>query len=137
MKKLIVAAAVVLAVGLVGTMAFAARGGFGPGGQVDLKAFRQFQQETLTFRDEMMLKGMELRNEYAKEQPNQNQIAALKTEMSDLRLKIQASAEKNGLPAWGRGQGRGFGSGFGGGPGMRGRGPGRGAGCAGGDCPQQ
>ena len=142
-KKILVAAMVVLAVGLVGTVAFAARGAFGPGTQVDLNAFRHFQQETASLRDDMMLKGIELRNEYAKEQPDQNQIAKLRNEMVDLRTKIQGIREKNGLPAWGRGSGEGFGGGCGGRGIMRGRGWGRGPGangnfgCAGVDCPNQ
>jgi hypothetical protein len=141
-RKILVAAMVVLAVGLVGTVAFAARGGFGPGTQVDLDKFKHFQQETGSLRDDMMLKGMELRNEFAKEQPDKNQITKLRNEMADLRTKIQAIAEKDGLPAWGRGAGKGFGGGCGGRGMMRGRGWGRGAGetgnpGCGGDCPKQ
>jgi hypothetical protein len=143
-RKILVVAAVVLAVGLAGTVAFAARGGFGPGSQVDLSVFKHFQQETASLRDDMMLKAMELRNEYSKEQPDKNQITKLRSEMADLRTKIQAIAEKDGLPAWGRGPGKGFGGGgCGGGRGMmRGHGWGRGPGEKGnpgcsGDCPKQ
>jgi len=138
MKKLTVVAAVVVAIALLGTGAYAARQGWGPGpgGQVDVKAFRQFQQETSSLRDEMMAKGLELRNEFAKAAPNQGVIEALKAEMRALRTSIQAVAEKNGLPAWG--MGRGAGRGFGGGCGYgKGPGAGGGLGCAQGDCPKQ
>jgi hypothetical protein len=142
MKKFVVAAVIVAAIALLGTGAYAARQGWGPGTQVDVNAFRQFQQETSTLRDEMTAKGLELRNEFIKENPDQGKIDALKTEMRDLRTKIQAVAAKDGLPAWGmgRGAGRGFGGRMMGGAGCGyGAGPGTGAGpgCAQGNCPNQ
>jgi hypothetical protein len=144
-KAVLITAAVVLMVALVGTVAFAARGGcWGPGGgKVDLNAFKQFQKETSPLRDEMMAKGVELRNEYAKEKPDKAAITKLRAEMGDIRTKIQAAAEKNGLPAWGKGRGTGSGSGEGRGFGGRGnwgghkRGFGRGPGaCCGQGGPQ-
>ncbi len=143
MKKVVVAAVAVVVIGLLGTMGYAAWQG--ADGQVDVNAFRQFQKETLPLRDEMMAKGLELRNEYNKQKPDQDRIAKLGTEMGALRTQIQAVAEKQGLPAfgngpgmgrgwgsmmmgWGYGRGRGagmMGGGYGMGPGFRG-GPGRG-----------
>jgi zinc resistance-associated protein len=103
-----------------------------PPAQVDVKAFRQFQKETLPLRDELMAKRMELRNEYAQPTPNLDKIAGLEKEMIDLRTKIQVAAQKQGLPAMGRGwmagQG-GFGrEGWHHGPGRGGQGGGRGFG---------
>jgi hypothetical protein len=86
--------------------------------QTDVKALRQFQKETLPLRDEMMAKRLEIRNEYSQAKPNLERIATLQKEMIDLRTKIQAAAEKNGLPAWGPGSGMGRGAGFGRGRGM-------------------
>lgn len=136
MKKLMVAAMAALVLGLAGTFAYALQDG--PSRQVDVNAFRQFQKETLPLRDEMMAKGLELRNEYAKEKPDQNKITKLRSEMTDLRTRIQASADKQGLQGYGygpgSGRGRGYaqrGCGYGGGPGFGG-GPRRG-GC--GNCP--
>ncbi len=123
MKK-ILAVVVVVAVGLLlGGMAYAAwSGGFGPrsDNQVDLKTLRSFQQETLLFRDEMIAKRTEIWNEYAKEKPDQNRIAALQKEMTELRTKIQGAAQKHGLSDWGSGRmGRGgYGMGHGGGCGV-------------------
>jgi zinc resistance-associated protein len=135
MKKVLVAALVVTAGLLVGSMAFAAWGpGYGPGqgAQVDVQALRAFQKETLPLRDEMIAKRLEIRNEFSKEKPDQNRIATLQKEMIDLRTKIQDSAQKNGLPNWGQGRmmgrggyGPGNGPGYGGGYGhgrMMGRG---------------
>jgi zinc resistance-associated protein len=139
MKKIWLAGlAAVFGIALLGTTAFAQRGmGYGMGGgpgygaagtgtPVDVTAFKAFQKETLPLRDEMMVKRVELRNEYLKEKPDQNRIATLQKEMIDLRAKIRTAAEKNGLPAFGQGMGgRGQGMGRGmGGRGMGGRGPG-------------
>jgi hypothetical protein len=116
-------------------------GGFGPGGAwsgasnkpVDVNALRAFQKETLPLRDEAMAKKLEIRNEYGKEKPDQAKVATLEKDLIDLRTKIQAAAEKQGLPAagfgpgfGGRGPGHGprmAGGGYGG-PGFGGRGPG-------------
>jgi zinc resistance-associated protein len=116
-------------------------GGYGygtAGKQVDANALRAFQKETLPLRDEMMAKRIEIRNEYAKEKPDQNRVAGLEKDMIDLRTKIRAAAEKQGLPAQGFGPGMG-GRGYGYGPKMMGSGnagPGRGGRGAGrGNCP--
>ncbi len=141
MKKVVVVLVAVAVIGLLGTMGYAARQGAADG-QVDVGALRQLQKETLPLRDEIMAKGLELRNEYNKETPDQNRIAKLGTEMAGLRTQIQAAAEKQGVPAfgYGPGMGRGWGSrmmgwGYGRGPGFRG-GPGFGGGPGpGGNCP--
>jgi hypothetical protein len=142
MKKL-VAVTVVVALGLLGTMAHAGWQGYGPGygagygpggGQVDVNKLRQLQKETAPLRDEIAVKGVELRNEYAKQNPDQAQITKLRGEIGDLRTKIQAAAEKQGLPAWGYGP-RGAGPGRGYGPRMMGYGYGRGPGYGRGYCP--
>jgi zinc resistance-associated protein len=78
----------------------------GPAGasqQIDIKAFRQFQKETLPLRDELMAKKLELRNEYAQQTRNFERIGNLKKEMIDLRTKIQTAAQKHNLPAMERG----------------------------------
>ncbi|HEY3278597.1 MAG TPA: hypothetical protein VGJ94_18415 [Syntrophorhabdaceae bacterium] len=122
-KSWVVAVVAVLGIGLLYTSAFAQWGmgcgggrGYGYGAvngkPVDVAAFQTFQKETLPLRDEMMVKRLELRNEYGKEKADQNRIAALEKEVIDLRAKIQASAEKQGFTA----------AGFG--PGTAGRGPG-------------
>jgi len=141
MKKVLVAALVV-AMGLsLGGMAYAAWGG-GPGPgygtQVDTKALRNFQKETLPLRDELIAKRAEIQTEYAKENPDWNRIATLQKEMVDLRTKIQSSARKQGLSdrGYGPGYGRGFGGGYGGSwmVGRGGHGPGHRGGYGGGYC---
>lgn len=119
----------VFGLALLGTSVYAIGGmgyGPGPGGcgygaaagkTVDVNALRAFQKETLPLRDEMMAKRLEIRNEFAKEKPDQNRIGALQKEMIDLRTKISVAAEKQGLPAAGFGAGMG-GRGMAMGPGM-------------------
>ncbi|HEY3275692.1 MAG TPA: hypothetical protein VGJ94_03655 [Syntrophorhabdaceae bacterium] len=141
MKKIGLAALVVaLGVVFLGSAAFAWQGrggGCGPcaygNGQeagtqtpIDPAALRAFQKETLPLRDEAMAKRVEIRNEFAKEKPDQTKIATLQKEMIDLRAKIRTAAQKQGLPAgYGPGMG-GSGKGGMGGSGMGGRGAGRG-----------
>ncbi len=140
MKKLMVATLVVVVGIVLGTAAYGGwGGGYGPwyGNQaVDVNKFRAFQKETLPLRDELMAKRLEIRNEYAKDNPDQNRVAVLEKEIIDLRTKIHNAAQKQGLPAWG--PGRMTGGGRGGGPGMMGRGgwgPGYGRGSGSGYCP--
>ncbi len=131
MKKVSVVAVVVAVGFLLSSVAYAAWQGPGPGsGQVDVKALRQFQKETLPLRDELAAKNLELRNEYTQQTPDRSKIATLQKEIIDLRTKIQTAADKQGLTGYGPGMGTGYG-GYGMGRGMMygdgyGRGYGRG-----------
>jgi predicted sulfurtransferase len=78
--------------------------GMGTGRTGRRQGFRQFQKETLPLRDEAMAKKLELRNEYAKEKPDQKQIVKLQNEIVALHRQIQDAAGKQGLPAWARGR---------------------------------
>ncbi len=132
MKKKTVVATVLIAGFLLSTMVYAASQDYGPGSnQVDVKALRQFQKETLPLRDEIAAKRLELRNEYAQPTPDRNKIATLEKEIIDLRTKVQTAADKNGVAAYGAGGG--YGRGYGRDRGMMhgggyGRGSGRGYG---------
>ncbi|HVN24535.1 MAG TPA: hypothetical protein VMT71_11230 [Syntrophorhabdales bacterium] len=150
MKKVSVVVMAVAVALLLGMAAHAApqASGQGVNQPVDVNALRQFQKETLPLRDEMAAKRLELRNEYAQPTPDLAKIAKIQHEMIDLRTKIQTAAQKQGLPAFGRGwmmagggcgagYGRGFGPGAGNGPGpgrggfRGGHGAGWGGGCGG------
>lgn len=101
--------------------------GAGTGTNVNIDKFKQFQKETSGLREEMMLKRVELQNEYAKEKPDTDRVATLKKELIDLRTKIHKAAEKAGIEGAGRGM-------MGGrhGRGMMSGGPGGCGGCGGG-----
>jgi zinc resistance-associated protein len=78
------------------------RGGYGTRyGTVDTESFRSFQKDTLSLREEMIAKDLELQNEYNKPTPDPKRIATLEKEAIDLQTKIQEVADKYGLSAWG------------------------------------
>lgn len=58
---------------------------------------REFQKVTLAQRDELMVKQLELRQEYAKTNPDQKRISALQEKVDELQAGIQSAAGKSGL----------------------------------------
>ena len=70
-------------------------GWFGPATKVE--TLREFQSKTLAQRDELMVKQLELRQEYAKANPDQERLAALQKTVDELQAGIQTSADKYGL----------------------------------------
>lgn len=97
-------------------------GGIAQGTPVNLEEVKKFQDETTALRNEMMLKKIELRNEYHKQPVDTGKTAKLTEEMTALQTKITAIAASHGLPGTGNGCGMGKGMGMGGG---MGRGMGR------------
>ncbi|BCS51912.1 hypothetical protein [Geobacter sp. SVR] len=116
--------ATVIGVGLLAFAGTAFAGPWGYGGgmvaqgtPVSVEAVKKFQDETTTLRNEMMLKKVELRNEYLKQPVDAGRVATLTKEMTDLQAKITTIATSNGLPGPGGG-GCGMGCGMGMGRGM-------------------
>jgi zinc resistance-associated protein len=128
-------------------------GGAGPGGGTDLtdeeiaalqKERNAFFEQTRDLRDNLYQKGLELRAEMAKQNPDAKKAAGLQKEVSglqgelaqktlDQRLKMQKENPK----LYGKGFGRGMGMGPGGGRGPgSGMGMGMGGGCGRGPCGQ-
>jgi hypothetical protein len=118
----------IVAAVLVAGVAFAQRGGYGPGpgmgygpgshmtgtnGNINVENLKKFQKETQALRDEMMVKRAELNNEYNKETPDAARMTELRKEIIDLQAKIRKSAETYGLNAGGPGPGAGRGYGRG------------------------
>lgn len=93
-------------------------GGITQGTPVNLEEVKKFQDETTAFRNEMMLKKAELRNEYLKQPVDTSKVAKITEEMTALQTKITASAASHGLPGAGNGCGMGKGMGRGIGMGM-------------------
>ena len=60
----------------------------------DIEKMKQFQNETLTQREELMTKKLELRKEYEKEAPDGNRINTLKQEIRDLKASVKEAANK-------------------------------------------
>ena len=99
MKRSIVVTVLVAALGLfIAGGAYAWWGGYGMGYQgTNPEAAQNFQNETLSLRQAIMAKQLELQNEYNKPAPNTNRIAALQKEIIDLQTKIQTVADKYGI----------------------------------------
>lgn len=77
---------------------------------VDPETMTKFQKETLQLRDELLVKRLELSQEYAKEAPDTDRIAKLRKEMIDVQAQIQKVADKYDID--GGGKGRRFGKGY-------------------------
>lgn len=73
---------------------------------INIESMKKFQQETLPLRDRLMVKKLELRQEYMEEKPDREKIAEIKKEIIDIRTRIEIKADEAGLPAW-MGQGKG------------------------------
>jgi len=80
----------------------------GSGESVNLENVKNFQKETLSMRDELITKRIELRNEYNKPQRDYDRIGTLRKEIVDIQTKIQAIADKYGVPTEGYGMGHGM-----------------------------
>ena len=76
----------------------------GEGTQVAPESMAKFQKETLSLRDELITKRLELSQEYDKETPDADRIAQLRKDMIDVQTKIQKVADKYEID--GAGQGR-------------------------------
>ncbi len=72
---------------------------------LDIEKVKKFQKETLALRDELQIKKLELRAEYAKETPDLDRIAELRKEIVDLQTRIQKTAQKYDLVGYGPGCG--------------------------------
>lgn len=96
--------------------------GYGPGSYsgANAETMKKFQKETLSLRDELMTKQIELQAEYDKPVPDTARIASLKKDIIDIQAKIQIVADKQGIPTGGHGPRGGM---------MMGRGMMMGAGC--------
>lgn len=103
MKKAAIIGLVVL-LGLAITGAAYARWddwGFGHWRDTDIEAVKNFQKETLSLRDELIIKRLELHKEYHSAQPNTDRITTLRKEIVDLQGKIQVVADKYGVSTMG------------------------------------
>ena len=94
--KTIIGILVVMGVLIMGTVfAFGDRGsGTNAYQNLDIEKVKQFQKETLSQRDEMMTKKLELKKEYVKETPDDKRISILKQEIRDLKGSIKQVADK-------------------------------------------
>lgn len=101
MKKVIIAIFVVSLLALTGIVYAEHMHGMAPvtgsGSTVDVENVKKFQKDTLSLRDDLITKKLELRNEYNKPARDYERIATLKKEIVDLKTKIEAIADKYGV----------------------------------------
>jgi hypothetical protein len=65
--------------------------------RVDLNSLKKFQRETLSLRDELITKRLELSREFCRQKLNKNRIAALQRKILDIRTQIQKKADEAGI----------------------------------------
>lgn len=75
--------------------------GAGYGGGTNVETVKKFQKETLSLRDELMTKNLDLQNEYSKAVPDNGRIVTIKKEIIDLEARIQGIADKYNMPSGG------------------------------------
>ena len=116
-KGVVVVLAVVAALMFVSAV-YAYLPGDGPGKNrlcsVDPEKARKFQKETLSLRDQLIAKKLEVSREFARRHPDRDKIAAIRKEIVDIRTKIMRKADESGMPeyhsrfrgcSWARGKG--------------------------------
>ena len=88
---------------------------------VDIEAMTKFRKETLSLRDELLTRRLELKQEYGKENPDAERIAKIRKEMVDIEMSIDKVADKYGIDGARQGKrgGGGYNCGFGDCPGGR------------------
>jgi hypothetical protein len=72
--------------------------------EVAPESMAKFQKETLSLRDELITKKLELSQEYGKDTPDADRIAQLRKDMIDVQTKIQKVADKYDIDAGGQGR---------------------------------
>jgi hypothetical protein len=74
----------------------------------------KFHEETLSLRDQLVIKKLEVHREFARRHPDIEKIASIRKEIADIRAKIMKKADGSGLPeyrsrfrgcSWTRGKG--------------------------------
>lgn len=63
----------------------------------DLDSVKKFQKDTLSLRDELITKKIELRKENNKENPDRERIATIQKEIIDIKTKIHQKADETGV----------------------------------------
>jgi hypothetical protein len=72
--------------------------------EVAPESMAKFQKETLSLRDDMITKRLELSQEYDKDTPDADRIAQLRKDMIDVQTKIQKVADKYDIGQGGQGR---------------------------------
>jgi hypothetical protein len=63
----------------------------------DINSLKKFQRDTLSLRDELIAKRLELSREFTLQRVNRERIAALQKKIIDIRKQIQKKADEAGI----------------------------------------
>ena len=63
----------------------------------DIHGLKKFQRDTLSLRDELIAKRLELSREFNMQRLNRERIAALQKKITDIRKRIQKKADEAGI----------------------------------------
>jgi len=74
------------------------------GSDVNLENLTKFKKETLELRDQLLIKKLELNQEYAKEKPDADVVAKLRKEIVDIQTSIAKVAANYGFEDYGKGK---------------------------------
>ncbi len=108
MKKMILGGLAIAALLLAGGAASACDWCHGTGGRIGggtPAAMKAFHKDTLSLRDELGARQIDLAEEYDREKADPARIAAIRKDIVDIEAKIQAAADKHGVRPWGGGRG--------------------------------
>ena len=67
---------------------------------VDPEKARKFQKETLSLRDQLITKKLEVRKLFTERHPDRDKIATLQKEIIDIRTTIMKKADESGMPKY-------------------------------------
>lgn len=99
-KNMIVGMA--MAIGILTVGALSASAADSCGKCADKQAVQQFTQETAALTSALKAKDIELREQYAYDSINTHKVGELEGELKELKDKINAAAQKYGIPACSR-----------------------------------
>lgn len=95
--KTIIGLVVILEIVLLGAIHASGYHGINACQNVDIEKVKQFQKATISIRDELVIKRLELRKGFKQPTPNSDRISKLKREIRDLRVRIKEAANKSGV----------------------------------------
>ncbi len=99
-KNMIVGIAMAMGILTVGTISASAADSCGK--CADKQAVQQFTQETAALTSALKTKDIELREQYSYDGIDIRKVSALEEELKELKDKINAAAQKYGIPACSR-----------------------------------
>lgn len=93
---------IAMAMGILAVGAISASAADSCGKCADKQAIQQFTQETAALTSALKAKDIELRVQYSYDGSDTSKVSALEEELKELKDKVNAAAQKHGIPACSR-----------------------------------